>query len=67
MYNFRTSFSIVSAQIITGEHKQRAKDLVKQMTLKEKLDYIGGEDKFFIRAIPRLGIPKFKWLMVLKV
>lgn len=53
-------FSIVSAQIITGEHKQRAKDLVKQMTLKEKLDYIGGEDKFFIRAIPRLGIPKIQ-------
>lgn len=55
-----TIFSISLAQIVTDEHKERAKDLVKQMTLREKIDYIGGEDKFFIRAVPRLGIPKIQ-------
>ena len=30
------------------------------MTLKEKIDYISGYDKFYIRAIPRLGIPAVK-------
>jgi len=28
------------------------------MTLNEKLDYIGGEEPLYIRAIPRLGLPR---------
>ncbi len=35
----------------------RADDLVRQMTLEEKIDYIGGAG-FSIRAIPRLDIPE---------
>jgi beta-glucosidase len=31
------------------------------MTLEEKLAYIGGEREFFIRAVPRLGIPEIKF------
>jgi beta-glucosidase len=30
------------------------------MTLQEKIDYLGGDRDFFIRAIPRLGIPEIK-------
>ena len=30
------------------------------MTLDEKLDYIGGFNSFYIRAIPRLGIPQIR-------
>jgi beta-glucosidase len=30
------------------------------MTLEEKIDMIGGVDDFFIRAIPRLGLPRLK-------
>jgi beta-glucosidase len=30
------------------------------MTLDEKIDYLGGERGFFIRAVPRLGIPEIK-------
>lgn len=46
------------AQEITQEHKDRAAELVRQMTLEEKCAYIGGsEDGFYIRPIERLGIP----------
>lgn len=42
---------------ITDEAKSRAAELVAQMTLEEKLAYVGGHDGFYIRAVPRLGIP----------
>lgn len=50
----------ISAQPITDEAKRRAADLVSKMTLEEKLDYIGGYNSFYIRAIPRLGIPEIR-------
>src|SRR5204862_6151155 len=34
--------------------------ILKQMTLEEKLDLLGGVDGFFIRAIPRLKLPRLK-------
>lgn len=46
------------AQIIDDEAVKRAKDLVEQMTLREKIDYLSGETSFSLRAIPRLGIPR---------
>lgn len=42
---------------ITQEHKDRAAEVVKQMTLDEKIAYIAGHDSWYIRAIPRLGLP----------
>ena len=48
----------LAAQKITPEAINRAKTIVDQMTLKEKIDYIGGFNEFYIRAIPRLGIPE---------
>ena len=48
----------VSAQYkVTEEHKQRAAEVVKKMTLEEKIDYIGGYKRWYVRAIPRLGLP----------
>ena len=49
-----------SAQTITEEAKAKAADLVSKMTLEEKLEYIGGYKSFYIRAIPRLGIPEIR-------
>ncbi len=40
--------------------EQRAKNLLAQMTLDEKIAYIGGFNAFSIRAIPRLGVPELK-------
>jgi beta-glucosidase len=39
---------------------ERAEKLLHQMTLEEKVAYVGGDKDFYIRAIPRLGIPELK-------
>jgi beta-glucosidase len=53
----------------SAEHKKftlvadadaRAEKILKQMTLDEKIDYIGGVNSMYVRAIPRLGLPAFK-------
>ncbi len=38
----------------------RVEQILSQMTLKEKIDYIGGHNSFYIRAISRLHIPEIK-------
>ena len=38
----------------------RVDSLLKQLTLEEKIDIIGGVDDFYIRAIPRIGLPRLK-------
>ena len=42
---------------VTQEHKDRAAEIVKQMTLEEKIAYVGGYQDWYIRAIDRLGLP----------
>ena len=49
-----------SAQQITDDAKRRAAELVSKMTLEEKLEYIGGYKRFYIRPIERLGIPEIR-------
>src|ERR1700723_833938 len=44
----------------TSQIDDRAQAILKKMTLEEKIDYIGGSDWFYIRAVPRLGLPAFK-------
>jgi beta-glucosidase len=44
----------------SGDDEQRITEILEQMSLEEKIDYIGGVDRFYIRAIPRLGIPRFR-------
>ena len=39
---------------------QRVERLLGQMTLEEKLDYIGGATAMSIRPIPRLGLPEIR-------
>ncbi|WP_298155211.1 glycoside hydrolase family 3 protein [Flavobacterium sp.] len=38
----------------------RANDLLSRMTLEEKIDYIGGYKDFYIRGMPRFGLPEIK-------
>ncbi len=40
--------------------EKRVKALLSKMTLEEKIDYLGGSDGYYIRAIPRLGLPAVK-------
>ncbi len=50
----------LQAQVITPQAEQRAEQMVSQMTLDEKIDYISGYTSFSLRAIPRLGIPEVR-------
>lgn len=45
---------------VKPEHTARAKQIVAQMTLEEKAAYIGGYENWYIRAIPRLGLPEVR-------
>jgi beta-glucosidase len=40
--------------------EKRVEDLLSRMTIEEKIDYIGGTNGFYIRAIERLGVPAIK-------
>src|SRR5438034_443143 len=40
--------------------ERRVETLLSQMTLEEKIDMLGGVNDFFIRGIPRLGLPQLK-------
>jgi beta-glucosidase len=44
----------------TVEIERRADALLARMTLEEKIDYLGGADNFYIRAVTRLGLPAFR-------
>jgi len=43
-----------------AEIERRADALLAKMTLEEKVDYLGGADNFYIRAVKRLGLPAFR-------
>jgi hypothetical protein len=43
-----------------AEVESRVESVLRQMTLEEKIDLLGGVDGFFIRSPPRLGIPRLK-------
>lgn len=53
---------ITMAQTITQEVKDRAEKILKQMTLEQKIDYIGGEKINYpgIRPMPQFGIPHIR-------
>jgi beta-glucosidase len=40
--------------------EQRVEALLKQLTLEEKIDLLGGTDGFFVREVKRLGLPRLK-------
>ncbi len=39
---------------------ERVEKILAQMTLDEKLELLGGVDGFFVRGVPRLGVPRLK-------
>jgi beta-glucosidase len=43
-----------------AEVDKRAEAILSKMTLEEKIDYIGGLNDFYVRAIPRLNVPELK-------
>ncbi len=50
----------LAQQLTAQEVEAKVDNLLKEMTLEEKLLYIGGYNDFYIRPIPRLGIPAIR-------
>jgi beta-glucosidase len=46
-----------SAAPAEGDAEQRVTGIVRQMTLEEKVDLLGGINGFDVRGVPRLGVP----------
>jgi beta-glucosidase len=53
-------FAIAQAAIPNADIQKRVDSILKQMTLDEKLEIIGGVNDFFTRPNPRLAIPSLK-------
>jgi beta-glucosidase len=55
------TFAIVPAAISApGDVEQRVESILSRMTLDQKIDIIGGQDEFYIRAYPELGWPRLR-------
>jgi beta-glucosidase len=52
--------SQVFAQTTSSKPDPKVEGFIQKMTLEEKIDYIGGTEGFFVRAVPRVGLPAFK-------
>ncbi len=48
------------AQARDEEVERRIESIIRQMTLEEKVDLIGGVDGFFVRGVERLKVPRLK-------
>jgi len=56
---FATLFLISSCRPLSTK-KMSVERLIDEMTLREKLEFIGGYNGFYIRGIKRLGIPEIR-------
>src|SRR5215471_5519698 len=54
------SASVPAAPPHPTDIDQRVESILKRMTLEEKIDYIGGVRSFYVRAVPRLGLPALR-------
>jgi len=55
------TFAIVPPAISApGDLEQRVESILSRMTLDQKIDIIGGQDDFYIRAYPELGWPRLR-------
>jgi beta-glucosidase len=43
-----------------AEVERRVDEILGKMTLEEKIDLLGGVDRFFVRDLPRLDLPRLK-------
>jgi beta-glucosidase len=55
-----TAALVPSATSAPGDVEQRVEAILSKMTLEQKIDMIGGEDEFYIRAYPELGLPRLR-------
>jgi beta-glucosidase len=51
---------VPAASSAPGDVEKRVEEILSKMTLEQKIDMIGGEDDFYIRAYPDLGLPRLR-------
>ena len=49
-----------SGSSVDSDADRRAEAILAKMTLEEKIDFLGGTDGFFVRAMPDLGVPPLR-------
>lgn len=49
-----------SSSALSNTVERRVNSILSQMTIEEKIDPLGGVDDFYVRGVPRLGIPRLK-------
>src|SRR5258708_6806163 len=49
-----------SAATSPDQTERRIDSILSHMTIEEKVDLLGGVDGFYVRGVPRLGVPRFK-------
>jgi beta-glucosidase len=49
-----------TAPVTSAATEARVDSMLKQLSLEEKIDLLGGVDSFYIRAIPSIGLPRLK-------
>ncbi len=54
------AIAVAQSTAPSSDVERRVNDILGKMTLEEKIDYIGGYEDFYVRAIPRLGLPALK-------
>jgi len=52
--------ALCQTQTLPADVETRVDSLLKRLTLEEKVDLIGGVDDFYIRANPKIGLPRLK-------
>jgi beta-glucosidase len=55
-----TAALVPSATSAPGDVEQRVEAILSKMTIEQKIDMIGGQDDFYIRAYPDLGLPRLR-------
>ena len=52
----------VEAQEFTNDSEKRVDSILKKMTVEEKVDLLAGVDFFYLRGVPRLGVPRMRMI-----
>ncbi len=52
--------SVQSGSPVEPDADRRVEAILAKMTLEEKIDFLGGADGFFVRAMPDLGVPRLR-------
>jgi len=55
------SFPVMAQELLTAS-EQRIDSILKEMTVEEKVDLLAGVDFFYLRGVPRLGVPKMRMI-----